>query len=419
VSIDATTKVIAPEEFVQPDRRLFIDTNVFMDTDEDRAVGLKKLFERCKDIAVRHGNGIVVPTKVVDELTKQSRLDTAEFTHERAAAVRKAGQWLIALESAAAVGLIRKDLGDGSNPYADDLFIDLFTRFGEKYEMCLLTNDITLRLRIRLLAAQTDRRLAAGTVSVDGRIEVESDQALYGRGARKLARMSRHIDEGTGIGKDHNEVAILTPLLDDFRQAFGVEAVSPKPGDRRVSRVTRPANPATRRTEGAFGRTTTLKPKDEILGYTAIPGATDGVTAESPVGRRALVLGELLGKGGEGRVFAVHGDDTQVVKIFDVEHRTRHRNEKLRLLMSHEFELPGIASPQASSRTARASSLGMPCLALQARNCGRRSCVLHDSRGPTRTGPRPISSMCASHSWRRSSTYTRSISSSGTSTRRT
>ena len=57
--------MVAPEDFVTADRRLFIDTNIFMDTDPDRASGLRKLFERCKEPAVRAGNGIVVPTKVV------------------------------------------------------------------------------------------------------------------------------------------------------------------------------------------------------------------------------------------------------------------------------------------------------------------------------------------------------------------
>ena len=41
----------------------------------------------------------------------------------------------------------------------------LFKRAAHRYEMCLLTNDTTLRLRIRLLAAETDRRLLAGVLT--------------------------------------------------------------------------------------------------------------------------------------------------------------------------------------------------------------------------------------------------------------
>ena len=64
--------VISPEDFVKTGRRLFLDTNVFMDTDTLRSAGLKMLFERCKDLAIRNGNGIVVPSKVIDELASKA-----------------------------------------------------------------------------------------------------------------------------------------------------------------------------------------------------------------------------------------------------------------------------------------------------------------------------------------------------------
>ena len=70
-------EIIPPESFVAVDHRLFIDTNVFMDTDPVRSAGLKKLFERCQDAAIRNENGIVVPSKVIDELIWQSGLDTS------------------------------------------------------------------------------------------------------------------------------------------------------------------------------------------------------------------------------------------------------------------------------------------------------------------------------------------------------
>ena len=83
---DHRAEMLDPTEFVQQERRLFIDTNVFMDTDARRAGGLKRLFERCQDDIARNGNPIVVPTKVVDELTKQSRTNPAGLTDEKAAA---------------------------------------------------------------------------------------------------------------------------------------------------------------------------------------------------------------------------------------------------------------------------------------------------------------------------------------------
>lgn len=335
--------VLAPEDFVETGRRLFIDTNVFMDTDTARSAGLKMLFERCKDVAIRKGNGIVVPSKVIDELSKQSGLDVSLFTEERAAAVRRAGQWLTALESAAAHGLIRKDLGDGSNPYADDLFVDLFTHFSDRYDMCLLTNDITLRLRIRLLAAEAKRQLVAGTVDVDGRIAVDTDQDLYNRGARKLARMTRHVDEGLAKAKDYAEVETLAPLLDKFKHTFGVADIDARSGGRRDTRAA--TRSASQRADGAFKRVTTLKPKDQLLGDAVIPKSGDNVIAVSLHSRHALLLGDLVGEGGEGSVYAVRDNPSQVVKIFDKDHRTEHRKAKLELLLSHELETQGIGFP--------------------------------------------------------------------------
>ena len=200
-------QVLDPVEFLQPSRRLFIDTNIFMDTDARRAGGLKRLFERGQDAIVKNGNPIVVPTKVMGELTKQSRLDPSTESEERAAAIKKAGAALTFLEGASKVGLVRKDLGDDTNPYADDLFLRLFERFADTYEMCLLTHDITIKLRIRLLAHRLAKRLLVGVVTKDGDLEVESDQSLFERGQRKYARHAAHVAEGNGSFKDESEVA--------------------------------------------------------------------------------------------------------------------------------------------------------------------------------------------------------------------
>lgn len=335
--------VLAPEDFVETGRRLFIDTNVFMDTDTARSAGLKMLFERCKDVAIRNGNGIVVPSKVIDELSKQSGLEVSLFTEERAAAVRRAGQWLTALESAAAHGLIRKDLGDGSNPYADNLFVDLFTHFSDRYDLCLLTNDITLRLRIRLLAAEAKCQLVAGTVGIDGQIDVEPAERLYVRGVRKRARLTQAIEEGRAKKEDHLEVEQLDDALPKFKQAFGLTDNAPQLGDRRDTRVT--PSSASQPAIAAFKHVTTLKPKDQLLGAAVIPNVGDSVMAESPHSRTVLVLGDLLGEGGEGSVYAVQNDQNQVVKIFDKDHRTEHRKAKLDLLISHELEMQGIGFP--------------------------------------------------------------------------
>ena len=212
-------QLLDPVEFLQPNRRLFIDTNIFMDPDTRRAGGLKRLFERGQDAILKNSNPIVVPTKVIGELTKQSRRDPSREAEERTkVAIKKAGTALTFLEDASKVGLVRKDLGDDSNPYADDLFLRIFERFAPTYEMCLLTRDITIKLRIRLLAHQLDKRLLTGVLTKDGDVEIESDQSLFDRGLRKYSLHASNVAEGNGNFKDKSEVAALKPLLQQFRR---------------------------------------------------------------------------------------------------------------------------------------------------------------------------------------------------------
>lgn len=368
----ASVQLLDPIEFLQPNRRLLIDTNVFMDTDPQRAGGLKRLFERGQSAILTHGNPIVVPTKVVGELTKQSRLDPAAETEDRAEAIRKAGAALTFLESASKVGLIRKDLGDNSNPYADDLFLQLFERFAGTYEMCLLTDDTTIKLRIRLLAHRLSKRLVVGVLTNAGDLEVESDQALFERGRRKYARHVARIAAGTGNFKDESEVASLGPLLQEFQKAFGVTepATRPRPRhaapaprvvvndigsaegflaaiERRVSepkQLWRPA--ATAKTTGTpFSATTALRPRDVPLAFTSLPKEGDTVTWESATKGGSLVLGSLLGEGGEGSVY--EGGRGSVIKIFDKDHITEHRLEKLKLMVGHGLQAKGMCIPSA------------------------------------------------------------------------
>jgi serine/threonine protein kinase/predicted nucleic acid-binding protein len=332
-------EIVPPESFVAVDHRLFIDTNVFMDTDPVRSAGLKKLFERCKDAAIGNANGIVVPSKVIDELIWQSGLDTSAFPDDRAAAVERARKWLEVLKELEVHRVVRNNLGDGSNPYADDLFAELFSQFGGRYNMCLLTNDITLTVRIRLLAVSTGHRLVAGTVSGDGQVEQDGDQSLYDRAVRKLTRITRKTDEGLAKSKDIKEAASLTSLLDEFRRALPVAAGDTGSIPKQADKLRAGESPR------RFKRVTTLKPKDELLPDAAIPGAGDRVFIGTADSRVALQLGGLLGEGGEGSVYAIEEVQNQVVKIFHKSHRTTHRKAKLEILVERVLCVEGIGFP--------------------------------------------------------------------------
>lgn len=338
-------QLLDPTEFLQPNGRLFIDTNIFMHAD---AGALKRLFERGQSAIIANDNPVVVPTKVVRELTDQSRRDPSSVEDvEEAEAIKKAGNALAFLESASKVGLIRKDLGHITNPYADDLFLLLLDRFADTYDMCLLTDDVTIKLRVQLLAHQRAKRLLAGVLTKDGDIEVESDQSLYERGVRKHARHSARVVDGRGRFKDKSEVAALEKLLPDFREAFGLDepevkvatqAAKPSPPNATISA------PPHRRPQ-PFSAQAPLKPRDAPLASVTLLQEGDRVTWESADKRGTLALGPLLGEGGEGSVY--EGDADTVVKIFNRDHLTRHRKEKVELMVSRSLQTDGLCIPSA------------------------------------------------------------------------
>jgi serine/threonine protein kinase len=176
----------------------------------------------------------------------------------------------------------------------------------------------------------------------DGQIVLDDDKSLYDRAVWKLTRINRNIDEGLAKPKDRKEVAFLTSLLDEFKRGLPVAALDtgsvPKQGDKLM------AGGSPRRSSG-FKRVTTLKPKDQLLPDTAIPGAGDRVFIETADSRVALQLGGLLGEGGEGSVYAMDGVESQVVKIFDKDHRTTHRKAKIELLLERALRAEGIGFP--------------------------------------------------------------------------
>ena len=293
---------------------------------------MKALLERCADSIRTHKNPIVVPADVVEELARQSR----KVDPDRAEAIRRAGVAMGFIEDVEALGLVRTDIGHDSNHYADSVFEAIFTRYANQYDMCLLINDITPLLHVRLLGESSQRKLVAGALTSDGLVEVESDQALYERGVRKLRRKQ---DEG-----DAREVAALGPLLADFKGQFGTtEPASPRTTSR--SNGTPKPTPGAPRHVEPFDPKAAFKGVDEVMAVAGVPAVGDTVYFSGLAGNGSIVLDEMLGEGGEGAAFAVAGD--RVIKIFDRSHVTRHRQAKVELLASRGLHSDGICFPEA------------------------------------------------------------------------
>ncbi|WP_267217941.1 hypothetical protein [Paenarthrobacter ureafaciens] len=328
----AAQELLDPIDFVGPSGRLLIDTSVFMDDLPERRGGLKALLQRCGQTIRLNDNPIVIPTDVVAELTKQSR----KVDPGRAEAIRRAGVSLGFIGDAAALGLVRTDIGRDSKHYADSVFKAIFTRYANQYDMCLLCNDITPLLHVRLLSHTSSKKLVAGSLTSDGRVRIESDQILYERGVRKLRRKQ---DEG-----DAREVAELSPLLADFKGHFGTSELADRRTGSPVLGLPSAESGVSYRAE-PFDREPAFKGADSLLEVATIPSVGDKVHFSSPSGSGSVVLDELLGEGGEGAAYAVHGD--RVVKIFDRDHVTRHRQAKVERFASRSLYSQGICFPEA------------------------------------------------------------------------
>lgn len=325
-------EIVNPVDFVGVDGRLLIDTSVFMDDDPTRKGGLKSLLMHCGETIRRVDNPIVIPSDVVEELTRQSRKVDADRTE----AIRRAGIALDFIEDAKALGLVRTDIGRASNHYADSVFDAIFKLYANRYDLCLLVNDITPLLQVRLMSTSSDRRLVAGVLNSDGLIEVEDPQSLFERGERKLRRKQ--------LEKDAREVAVLEPLLASFQDEFGTTAPpAPAPAMRR-SQALRPTSRRPRQVI-PFNKDANLQPADRLIDVGHVPAVGDKVHFKSPSISGSVVLDAVIGEGGEGKAYAVEGD--RVVKIFDREHLTQHRKEKVQLLVSRRIELDGVCLPEA------------------------------------------------------------------------
>ncbi|MBD9699451.1 hypothetical protein IGS67_08105 [Flavimobilis sp. GY10621] len=336
---------------------MFIDTNVFMDTDPRHKDHLKSLFERIAPQIESGGSPVVVPTKVIDELSKFAKKDPSTTPAAQAAAFEKAKNALTFLRSAEAHGLVRTSLGDIGNPYADDLFVHLFEVYSSTYAMFLLTNDVTLQLRINLMALQLNRSIAAGYLIPGGHVEVPSLETIARRASAKLRRLRQRQATPQARASDTLEIESLETTLEDLFQEVPLLASL----DAGTSTGARPNPPSDDTGDGRsrrqpFSTTAKFAGPDEIITVTVVPSAGDDILVDSPQGIVQMQLATKLGEGGEGAVYSA--SDSHVIKIFDEHHITKHREAKIRLLSARNFDEPGICFPEAIVRNTYGEFVG-------------------------------------------------------------
>jgi hypothetical protein len=259
--------------------RFFVDTCFILNEKAFAALDAKFL-----SILKMEDATLVVPYPVTQELKKHSKNKTDPVLQA------KALKALETLSGYKAQGLIRI-LGSADETFADQVFLEVFTKYRPKYDLVLFTHDKSLcRDLLRLNSTESTSRCAneIWIARYDGK------------------KIVAHCD--------------LRDLL---------------------SQNNTPRQPQEQSSSLLFPRATQPRVLDNTL-----VGSSEKLTSGAVVRAESGVLiklGKAIAAGGEGEIFSV--DDANVAKIYFSDRRTAWRSDKLALLCERQIGVPGVCWP--------------------------------------------------------------------------
>lgn len=339
-----TLRVEDPSSVLLRGGRILVDTSAFLEHEPDRTGGLTTLVTNSAGAILEQRAPIVVVKAVRRELEIKSKQPSPPENPHRA---EKAAAALIFIRDLESDGLATTQFGANTDPHADEEFdgiVHLAASLG--ISVCLLTNDNTRKIATRLCGAQSGIEQFAGRLRSDGLMEVESAPDLYRWGIKRMGAIQRSGFPGKYDRQNFDELAVLLPR---FAAQFHVPTASvAHPETLGSSRPTSPRTTTRKRVEAEpFTANPRRKTGDTELPLTAIPGPGDTVRVEGPRISKSVVLGARIGKGKEGVVYEVAGRGNKVVKIFPQKFRTKHRRDKVTMLVDRDLRSPGICFPEA------------------------------------------------------------------------
>jgi rRNA-processing protein FCF1 len=263
------------EELVQTNK-IFVDTCSFMHEKADKF--FYAVFPTHLNL---HQKKVIIPVKVIKELEKLQTVKKQEIRR----AARKAAEIFNNYRQQNLIDL----RGEDDDPFTDNLFIQIFTKYRTKYNLALITQDTSLTRDIlnlnNLKSVNSNKKIQIFRLDENGN--------LYAW--RKLSNSKKK--ESTGASRKnevHQFKLCKTPLKH-------------------------------------FGAPVTLS---------MIPGENDWVSS-SRFGRVRLV--KKIGDGGEGRIFLTDGN--QACKIYFKQKLTEGKLKKLKLMLKHPLDTPTICWP--------------------------------------------------------------------------
>ena len=257
-----------------------------------------------------HQTPLVLPLAVLREIQKHERdpVDLELVKRAKSALVRFA-----ALEQAKAVRMV----GSADDPFADQTFLEVFTKFRPKYTLLLFTQDSGLTRDLLQI----------------------NDHESTNRTRNKIF-VARHISK-QGI------------IVFNDREQFVQRFARRQPARASSSHAT-PNKPKPPAASFKFRICTAPRASDDhIIGDGALYGPRSTVYTNA---RQPVSLGTSLARGGEGEIFEV--DPNRVAKVYFHDRRTRSRRDKLQLMCSHPLAIREVAWPQELLNDAAGNFLG-------------------------------------------------------------
>lgn len=345
MTMPQSARYVDPRMLIAQGRRILIDTNAFLEHDQRWVGGLTSLVTNCADTILDRGAPLVILTAVRRELERKAKERSPEDNPDRALRAARALEFIRDLESD---GLATTQFGAPTDHFADSEF-DGITELAVSRgaSICLVTNDNARKIATRVIGARAGIEQFAGRLRSDGMLEVDSPVTMYDRGIKKMFFLEKAGFPEKHDRENYDELARLLPeFADRFQVPTSVTRAPMSPVRSNTPDRSRP-KARTRPEPRPFAPDARQKALDAELAPTTIPATGDTVRIQAPSGSKTLRLGERIGKGKEGLVYSITGDRRHVIKIFPQKFRTKHRKEKVELLVERELHSPGICFPES------------------------------------------------------------------------
>ncbi len=285
---------------------MFRDFKVFMDTCSlmNNAQALDQFFFKVAGLITKYNNKIIVPVRVVQELQKHSK-DNKDKDKSQ-----KAIHAINAIRMMKQGGLL--DIrGEENDPFADNLFQTIFTKFRLEHNLVLITQDVglsrdILNLRIAHSVTRNIHKIMVAKFDKNGRlINFQNNQQGAANPPNPKSQQRKFAEKN-----EHNN-----------SKSKGYQGMNNEPfvKFRNCTSVT--------------------KLKDTRINVKSVPGENDSVRVSGGIIR----LLKKISSGGEGTIYETN---TQfVAKIYRKEVITVRKIEKIKLLLSKKLVCKGICFP--------------------------------------------------------------------------